>query len=196
MVATVRSGAVILQICGHFPEQLKGVDIEDFYLAANKVENSLIRIEADELTYNLHIIIRYEIEKKLFNEGLAVKDLPETWNAKYKEYLGIMPPNDGMGVLQDVHWSGGDFGYFASYSLGNMYAAQFLYTMRKELPNLDQLIEEGNLAPIKEWLTDKVYKYGKSEKPSEIILRVTGEELNPDYLADYLEEKYKEIYKL
>ncbi|OIB04526.1 peptidase M32 [Paenibacillus sp. LC231] len=180
----------------HFPEQLKDVDIEDFYLAANKVENSLIRIEADELTYNLHIIIRYEIEKKLFNEGLAVKDLPETWNAKYKEYLGIMPPNDGMGVLQDVHWSGGDFGYFASYSLGNMYAAQFLYTMRKELPNLDQLIEEGNLAPIKEWLTDKVYKYGKSEKPSEIIVRVTGEELNPDYLADYLEEKYKEIYKL
>ena len=118
--------------CGvHFPEQLKGVDIEDFYLAANKVENSLIRIEADELTYNLHIIIRYEIEKKLFNEGLAVKDLPETWNAKYKEYLGIMPPNDGMGVLQDVHWSGGDFGYFASYSLGNMYAAQFLYDAQK-----------------------------------------------------------------
>ncbi|MBU5345624.1 carboxypeptidase M32 [Paenibacillus lautus] len=180
----------------HFPEQLKDVDVEDFYLAANKVENSLIRIEADELTYNLHIIIRYEIEKKLFNEGLAVKDLPETWNAKYKEYLGIMPPNDGMGVLQDVHWSGGDFGYFASYSLGNMYAAQMLHTMRKELPNLDQLIEEGNLAPIKEWLTDKVYKYGKSEKPSEIIVRVTGEELNPDYLADYLEEKYKEIYKL
>lgn len=180
----------------HFPEQLKEVDVEQFYLAANKVENSLIRIEADELTYNLHIIIRYEIEKMLFNEGLAVKDLPETWNAKYKEYLGIMPTNDGMGVLQDVHWSGGDFGYFASYSLGNMYAAQMLHTMRKELPNLDQLIEEGNLAPIKEWLTDKVYKYGKSEKPSEIIVRITGEELNPDYLADYLEEKYKEIYKL
>ncbi|OMF67165.1 carboxypeptidase M32 [Paenibacillus glucanolyticus] len=180
----------------HFPEQLKEVDVEQFYLAANKVENSLIRIEADELTYNLHIIIRYEIEKMLFNEGLAVKDLPETWNAKYKEYLGIMPTNDGMGVLQDVHWSGGDFGYFASYSLGNMYAAQMLHTMRKELPNLDQLIEEGDLAPIKEWLTDKVYKYGKSEKPSEIIVRITGEELNPDYLADYLEEKYKEIYKL
>ncbi|MDH6672040.1 carboxypeptidase Taq [Paenibacillus sp. LBL] len=180
----------------YFPEQLKEVDVEQFYLAANKVENSLIRIEADELTYNLHIIIRYEIEKMLFNEGLAVKDLPETWNAKYKEYLGIMPTNDGMGVLQDVHWSGGDFGYFASYSLGNMYAAQMLHTMRKELPNLDQLIEEGNLAPIKEWLTDKVYKYGKSEKPSEIIVRITGEELNPDYLADYLEEKYKEIYKL
>ncbi|OOC60978.1 carboxypeptidase M32 [Paenibacillus ihbetae] len=180
----------------HFPEQLKDVALEDFYLAVNKVENSLIRIEADELTYNLHIIIRYEIEKQLFNEGLAVKDLPEVWNAKYKEYLGIMPPNDGLGVLQDVHWSGGDFGYFASYSLGNMYAAQMLHTLRKEMPNLDALIEQGNLAPIKEWLTEKVYRYGKSETPSEIILRVTGEELNPDYLADYLEAKYKEIYKL
>lgn len=180
----------------HFPEQLKDVSLEDFYLAVNKVENSLIRIEADELTYNLHIIIRYEIEKQLFNEGLAVKDLPQVWNAKYKEYLGIMPPNDGLGVLQDVHWSGGDFGYFASYSLGNMYAAQMLHTLRKEMPNLDALIEQGNLAPIKEWLTEKVYRYGKTETPSEIILRVTGEELNPDYLADYLEAKYKEIYKL
>ena len=180
----------------HFPEQLAGMDAEQFYRAVNKVENSLIRIEADELTYNLHIIIRYEIEKMLFNEGLPVQDLPEVWNAKYKEYLGIVPPNDGMGVLQDVHWSGGDFGYFASYSLGNMYAAQFMNTMRKEIPNLDGLIEKGELAPIKEWLTDKIHKYGKSETPAEIVLRVTGEELNPDYLADYLEEKYKEIYKI
>ncbi|MFC7679997.1 carboxypeptidase M32 [Paenibacillus sp. GCM10028914] len=180
----------------HFPDQFSSVDAEAFYRAINKVENSLIRIEADELTYNLHIIIRYEIEKMLFNEGLSVKDLPEVWNRKYKEYLGIMPPNDGLGVLQDVHWSGGDFGYFASYSLGNMYAAQFMHMMRKEIPNLDNLIEEGNLLPIKEWLTDKIHKYGKSETPAEIILRVTGEELNPDYLADYLEAKYKEIYKL
>ncbi|WP_054955772.1 carboxypeptidase M32 [Paenibacillus dakarensis] len=180
----------------HFPDQFNNVDVEEFYRAINKVENSLIRTESDELTYNLHIIIRYEIEKMLFNEGLSVKDLPEVWNRKYKEYLGIMPPNDAMGVLQDVHWAGGDFGYFASYSLGNMYAAQFIHTMRKELPEMDSLIEEGNLAPIKEWLTEKIHKYGKSETPAEIILRVTGEELNPDYLADYLEAKYKEIYKL
>lgn len=180
----------------HFPEQFANVDAEQFYLAVNKVENSLIRIEADELTYNLHVIIRYEIEKMLFNEGLAVKDLPEVWNAKYKEYLGVMPPNDSMGVLQDIHWSGGDFGYFASYSLGNMYAAQFIHAMRKDMPDLDSLIEQGNLAPIKEWLTDKIHKYGQSQTPAEIILRVTGEELNPDYLADYLEEKFKEIYKL
>ncbi|MFI2855732.1 carboxypeptidase M32 [Paenibacillus sp. JSM ZJ436] len=180
----------------HFPQQFGDVEAEAFYRAVNRVENSFIRIEADELTYNLHIIIRYEIEKMLFNEGLSVKELPEIWNAKYKEYLGIMPPDDRMGVLQDVHWSGGDFGYFASYSLGNMYAAQFMHTMRKEMPDLDQLIEEGNLTPIKEWLTDKILRYGKSEKPSEIIVRVTGEPLNPDYLADYLEAKYTDVYQL
>lgn len=180
----------------HFPQQLKDVQLDDFYRAVNRVENSLIRIESDELTYNLHIIIRYEIEKMLFNEGLEVKDLPKVWNEKYEQYLGITPPSDSLGVLQDVHWSGGDFGYFASYSLGNMYAAQIMNTLRKEMPELDQHIKEGNLAPIREWLTEKIYRYGKSRKPSEIILQVTGEELNPDYLADYLETKYKEIYQL
>lgn len=148
------------------------------------------------MTYNLHIMIRYEIEKMIFNEGLSVKELPAVWNAKYEQYLGITPPNDSLGVLQDVHWSGGDFGYFASYSLGNMYAAQIMHTMRKELGNVDELIAEGKLAPIKEWLTNKIYKYGKSRKPSELITAITGEELNPDYLADYLEKKYTEIYQL
>lgn len=180
----------------HFPEQLANVEVEDFYRAINSVENSFIRIEADELTYNLHIIVRYEIEKLIFNEGLSVKDLPQIWNAKYQEYLGITPPNDSLGVLQDVHWSGGDFGYFASYSLGNMYAAQILNTLRKELPEYDELIAAGNLLPIKEWLTDKIYRFGKSLTPAQIIEKVTGEPLNPDYLADYLEEKYTEIYKL
>lgn len=179
-----------------FPEQLNEVSLDTFYRAANRVENTLIRIEADELTYNLHIIIRYEIEKMLFNEGLDVKDLPKVWNSKYQEYLGITPPNDALGVLQDVHWSGGDFGYFASYSLGNMYAAQMTHTMRKELPDFEKWIAEGNLLPIKEWLTDKIYKYGKSRTPSELIQQITGEDLNPDYLADYLEEKYNEIYHL
>ncbi len=179
-----------------FPEQLGTVNKEQFYQAANRVENSLIRIEADELTYNLHIIIRYEIEKMLFNENLAVADLPKVWNAKYKEYLGIEPPTDALGVLQDVHWSGGDFGYFASYSLGNMYAAQMTHTMRKELPQFEEWIAAGNLLPIKEWLTDKIYRFGKSKTPSELIMDITGEELNPDYLADYLEEKYADIYKL
>ncbi|AIQ47898.1 peptidase M32 [Paenibacillus sp. FSL R7-0273] len=180
----------------HFPEQLTDIEVEHFYRAVNSVANSFIRIEADELTYNLHIIIRYEIEKLIFNEGLEVKDLPKTWNAKYQEYLGITPPSDALGVLQDVHWSGGDFGYFASYSLGNMYAAQMLNTLRKELPEFDSLIAEGNLIPIKEWLTDKIYRFGKSLTPSQIIEQVTGEPLNPDYLADYLETKYKELYNL
>lgn len=180
----------------HFPEQLKDVTMEQFYLAVNRVENSLIRIEADELTYNLHIIIRYEIEKMLFNEGLEVSKLPEVWNEKYKAYLGLTPPSNSQGVLQDVHWSGGDFGYFASYSLGNMYAAQILATLRKEMPEFDQYIARGELLPIKEWLTDKIYVYGKSRTPSELIEAITGEELNPDYLADYLEQKYTEIYKL
>ncbi|MDP1508597.1 carboxypeptidase M32 [Paenibacillus sp. CMAA1739] len=180
----------------HFPDRLAKVTAEQFYLAVNRVENSLIRIEADELTYNLHIIVRYEIEKMLFNEKLDVKRLPEVWNAKYKEYLGLLPPNDGLGVLQDVHWSGGDFGYFASYSLGNMYAAQIFATLRKELPNLDEFIAAGELEPIKQWLTERIYRYGKSRTPSELIVAITGEDLNPDYLADYLEEKYTSIYKL
>ncbi|WP_438492049.1 carboxypeptidase M32 [Paenibacillus sp. IHBB 3054] len=180
----------------HFPEQLTNVEVEDFYRAINSVANSFIRIEADELTYNLHIIVRYEIEKLIFNEGLEVKDLPKVWNAKYQEYLGITPPTDALGVLQDVHWSGGDFGYFASYSLGNMYAAQILNTLRKELPEFDAQIAEGNLLPIKEWLTDKIYRYGSALTPSQIIEQVTGEPLNPDYLADYLEAKYTELYKL
>lgn len=180
----------------YFPEQFKNVTAEQFYRAINKVENSLIRIEADELTYNLHIIIRYEIEKELFNNRLPVKDLPKVWNEKYEQYLGIVPPNDGLGVLQDVHWSGGSFGYFPSYALGNMYAAQFSHTIRKEIPEFDDLIANGDFTKIREWLTEKIYRHGKSRKPAELIVAITGEELNPDYLADYLENKYKAIYNL
>ncbi|MDQ0915472.1 carboxypeptidase M32 [Paenibacillus sp. V4I5] len=177
-----------------FSGQIDDVDVESFYRAINHIEPSLIRIEADELTYNLHIMIRYELEKGLFNGTIAVADLPKAWNAKYEEYLGVVPANDGEGVLQDVHWSGGAFGYFPSYALGNMYAAQFTHTLRKELPNFDSLIADGNLVPIKEWLTDKVYQHGKLLTPNEIIREVTGEELNPEYLVQYLEEKYQTVY--
>ncbi|OCT14212.1 peptidase M32 [Paenibacillus pectinilyticus] len=177
-----------------FAGQIDDVSVDDFYRAINHIEPSLIRIEADELTYNLHIMIRYELEKGLFSGTIAVADLPAAWNAKYEEYLGVTPPNDGEGVLQDVHWSGGAFGYFPSYALGNMYAAQFTNTLRKELPNFDSLIAEGNLAPIKEWLTEKVYQHGKLLTPNEIIQNVTGEALNPDYLVAYLEEKYTKVY--
>lgn len=178
-----------------FPGQLD-VDVETFYRAINTVEPSLIRIEADELTYNLHIIIRYEMEKMIFNEGVRAADLPAAWNAKYKEYLGIEPGSDAEGVLQDVHWSGGAFGYFPSYSLGNMYAAQFTDTMERELPDLWKLVGEGNLLPVKAWLTERIYRYGKLENPGEIIARVTGKPLDPSHLVSYLEKKYSEIYRL
>ncbi|WP_274650633.1 carboxypeptidase M32 [Paenibacillus humicola] len=178
-----------------FPNRLD-VDVEDFYRATNTVKPSLIRIEADELTYNLHIIIRYEIEKLIFNEGVKVSELPAVWNGKYKEYLGVEPGSDAEGVLQDVHWSGGAFGYFPSYSLGNMYAAQIADTMEREIPAMWELVGRGDLLPIKEWLTDKVYKFGKLRTPSELISGITGKPLDPDYLFVYLDKKYRDIYRL
>jgi carboxypeptidase Taq len=176
--------------------QFDGVTIEDFYRAINESKPSLIRIEADELTYPLHIIIRYQIEKGLFNDEIEVKDLPKVWNELYEEYLGIIPENDAKGVLQDVHWAGGSFGYFPSYALGYMYAAQFKKKMLADLPNFDQLLEEGNLLPIKEWLTKNIHQYGKLKKPLEILNDVTGEGLNAQYLVDYLYEKYGKLYQL
>lgn len=177
-----------------FPEQLNEVDVDTFFRAINRVEPSLIRTDADEVTYNLHIIIRYEIEKMLFNENLPVEELPRVWNEKYESYLGVRPSHAGEGVLQDVHWSGGGFGYFPSYSLGNMYAAQMMHTMESALPNLETLVENGQLEPIKQWLTEQVYQYGKLLTPSEIIMKVTGEALNPQYLVDYLTKKTNEVY--
>ncbi|WP_342432078.1 carboxypeptidase M32 [Neobacillus sp. FSL H8-0543] len=176
--------------------QFDQVKVEDFYRAINESKPSLIRIEADELTYPLHVIIRYEIEKGLFNGEIEVKDLPEIWNDLYEKFLGIRPENDAKGVLQDVHWAGGSFGYFPSYALGYMYAAQFNNKIRKDLLNFDQLLEEGNLLPIKEWLTENIHQYGKLKKPLEILNDVTGEGLNAKYLIDYLYNKYSDIYQL
>ncbi|WP_279538615.1 carboxypeptidase M32 [Paenibacillus agricola] len=180
----------------HYPGQFDAVSVEDFYRGTNEVKPSLIRIEADELTYNLHIMVRYELEKELFSEAISVADLPEAWNEKYRDYLGIAPSHHGEGVLQDVHWAGGAFGYFPSYALGNMYAAQMMRTIRKELPHFDELVQAGNLLPIKDWLALKVYRHGKLLTPTEIITDVTGEELNPDYLVEYFTEKYGDIYQL
>jgi carboxypeptidase Taq len=177
-------------------DQFADVTMEDFYRAINESKPSLIRIEADELTYPLHIIIRYEIEKGLFNDEIEVKDLPEVWNKKYEEYLGVKPENDGSGVLQDVHWAGGSFGYFPSYALGYMYAAQFKNAMLKELPNFNELLAAGNLQPIRAWLTKNVHQYGKMKKPLEILEKATGEGLNAKYLVDYLYEKYGKVYHL
>ncbi|MCU6708227.1 carboxypeptidase M32 [Paenibacillus sp. J5C_2022] len=178
-----------------FPGQLD-VTVDQFYRGNNVVTPSLIRIEADELTYNLHIIIRYEMEKLIFNEGLKAADLPAMWNDKYKEYLGITPPSDAEGVLQDVHWSGGAFGYFPSYSLGNMYAAQFADTLEKELKGIWDMVGRGDLLPIRDWLAERIYKYGKLRTPAELVQAVTGKPLDPQYLVDYLSRKYSDIYKL
>ncbi|SES79726.1 carboxypeptidase Taq [Oceanobacillus limi] len=176
------------------PEHFESVDVDTFYKAVNEVKPSFIRIEADELTYPLHIMIRYELEKALINDEIQVKDLPHLWNEKMVEYLGIEPPSDREGVLQDIHWAGGDFGYFPSYALGYMYAAQFKGVMDKEM-NINQIIQSGNYDSIRNWLTENIHQYGKMKRPLEIIEDVTKEQLNPDYLVDYLTEKYSGIYK-
>lgn len=178
------------------PEQFGQVSQEEFIRAINESKPSLIRIEADELTYALHIMIRYELEKGLFNGELEVKDLPQLWNDKYEEYLGVRPSNNSEGVLQDVHWAGASFGYFPSYALGYMYAAQFKNAMLKDLPNYDELLAAGDIAPIRNWLTENVHKHGSMKKPLEILEEATGEGLNAEHLAKYLEEKYSKVYQL
>lgn len=178
------------------PEQFDGISLQDFYAAINEAKPSLIRIEADELTYTLHVMVRYEIEKALFNDEITVEELPRIWNEKYEEYFGIVPPNDAKGVLQDVHWAGGSFGYFPSYALGYMYAAQFKHAMLKDLPDFDECIETGQFAKIKEWLTAHIHQYGKTKQPLEILRDVTGEGLNAKYLINYLDEKYRRIYHI
>lgn len=176
-------------------KQFDGMSLEEFYREINDVRPSLIRIEADELTYSLHIIIRYEIEKALINGEVEVKDMPRVWNEKYKEYLGVEPGKDSEGVLQDVHWSGGMFGYFPSYALGNLYGAQFLSKMLRDLPNYYGDIEEGRLGDIKNWLKENIHRHGSIYKPAELLKMVTGEELTAKYFIDYLNKKYSEIYE-
>ncbi|MEG0384934.1 MAG: carboxypeptidase M32 [Solibacillus sp.] len=178
------------------PAQFAHVDVEDFLKAINYSEPSFIRIEADELTYPLHIMIRYEIEREIFNGDLAAEDLPNVWNDKYEEYLGIRPKNDAQGILQDTHWSGGSFGYFPSYALGFMYAAQWKHAMIQDIPNFDELCLSGNLTPIREWLTTKVHQFGALKKPHELIQEGTGEALTAKYLTDYLQQKYTKLYQL
>lgn len=183
------------EVCKRF-SQFEGISFDDFYAGINKVMPSLIRTEADELTYSLHIIIRYEIEKALMNDEIKVEDLPDIWNKKYKEYLGVEPQNDKEGVLQDMHWAGGSFGYFPSYALGNLYGAQFLNKMEKDVPSIHEDIKNGKLNTLHEWLKQNVHKYGSVYKPADLIVKVTGEELNAKYFIDYLNKKYSSIYKL
>ncbi|MFD1038647.1 carboxypeptidase M32 [Virgibacillus byunsanensis] len=179
----------------HAPAHFQNVPLDDFYRAVNEVKPSFIRIEADELTYPLHIMIRYELEKALINGEIKVKDLPGLWNEKMNNYLGITPPSDKEGVLQDIHWSGGDFGYFPSYALGYMYSAQLHNTLTQEI-NLDEIITKGDFNQLRNWLTKNVHQYGKMKKPLEIIEDVTKEKLNPEHLVNYLMKKYSSIYQL
>lgn len=179
-----------------FPGQLADFSLADYYRAINDVRPSLIRIEADEVTYNLHIMIRYEIEKGLINQQIHVADLPGIWREKMQDYLGVVPDNDGMGVLQDVHWSGGDFGYFPSYSLGNIYAAQFRNTLAKEMPNYMDHVRNGNVQVVKDWFAEKVHRHGKMLTPSEIIRSVTGESIDSRHLVQYFHEKFAPLYGL
>lgn len=163
--------------------KLDDIDFDTFYKGLHETKSSLIRIEADTLTYPLHIIIRYEIEKLIFNEDAAIEDLPELWNQKYQEYLGITPDNDAVGILQDVHWSGGSFGYFPSYALGFMYAAQLQQAMKKDL-DLPSIYATGDYEAIRQWLTEHIHQFGSSKEPNELILAATGEALTPKYLLE------------
>ena len=173
---------------------LDDISWEEYYLAINKVMPSLIRTEADELTYCLHIMIRYEIEKMLINNQVDYDSLNTLWNQKYKEYLGVDVENDAEGILQDIHWTSG-VGYFFSYALGNAYSAQIYNAMKKDL-DVDALLESGNTKPIISWLKTHMYKYGCMLKPKELIKAITNEQFNPEYYCKYLEEKYSKIYQL
>ncbi|MFC1960059.1 carboxypeptidase M32 [Chloroflexota bacterium] len=174
----------------YFPEQLAGVDVETFYRAINRVQPSLIRVEADEVTYNLHIMVRTEIELGLMEGSLAVKDLPEIWNAKMQEYLGVTPPNNTLGVLQDIHWSDGGFGSFPGYMVGNVMSAQLLDAAQRNVAGLSDSLEQGDYAPLLGWLTDNVYRHGRAYDVNELLQKATGNELHAAPYLHYLETKY------
>ncbi len=180
-----------------FPKQLAKVDAEGFYRAVNRVAPSLIRVEADEVTYNLHILLRFEIENDLLEGRLRVEDVPDAWNAKMVEYLGVEPPNAAEGSLQDIHWSfAGELASFPAYSLGNLISAQLLAAIRKDLPDLDDQVEAGEFGPLLGWLRERVHRHGRKFTPAELLLRVTGQELDARYWVAYAERKFGELYGL
>ena len=179
-----------------FPSQLGNVSLHEFYRGINTVEPSLIRVEADEATYNLHIMLRLEIEIALMEGSMAVKDAPDAWNQKFKEYLGITPPNDAEGVLQDVHWSFGGFGYFPTYALGNLVSAQLWEKMSEEIPDIEKKIEGAEFEVILEWLRENVHIHGAKYEPQELVKKITGKKINPEPYIKYLKKKFGEVYNL
>jgi carboxypeptidase Taq len=177
-----------------FKGKLAGVSLEQFYPAINKVEPSLIRVEADEVTYSLHVILRFELEKALIEGSLKVRDIPDAWNEKVRHYLGIYPKHDSEGCLQDIHWAMGAFGYFPSYTLGNLYAAQLFESFEKQNLKWKAQVEKGKLLFIKEWLNESVHQYGRQFSSKELIKQVTGKQFSEQPYLNYLTGKYGEIY--
>jgi len=184
------------KLAGFFPEQLHGYTVEQFYRAINRVEPSLIRVEADEVTYNLHIMIRFELELQIMEGKLAIKDVPDAWNDRYSEYLGVSVPNDGAGCLQDIHWAHGILGYFPTYSIGNVVASQLWERMLEELPNVDELMETGQFKLVLSWLIEHVHSRAKKYLPKDLVQKVTGERIQCGPFLRYLETKFGELYAL
>ncbi len=178
----------------YFPLQLEGVGVEGFYRAINRVKPSLIRVEADEVTYNLHIFLRFEIENLMVEGKVRLCDLPELWNAKMEEYLGIRPPDEAQGVLQDVHWSLGYMGYFPTYALGNLLAAQFYQQAVAELHDIPTQIEHGEFGPLFHWMRERIHRPGAKYTPAELVKRVTGGPIRTEPFLDYIRAKYSQIY--
>ncbi|HUL59648.1 MAG TPA: carboxypeptidase M32, partial [Anaeromyxobacteraceae bacterium] len=174
--------------------QLRGVSPEAFHRAVNKVERSLVRTESDELTYNLHIVLRFELELALVRGDLAVRDLPGAWNERSERILGMRPPSDALGVLQDIHWASGDFGYFPTYTIGNVYAATLFASARRDLPGLDDRIAAGDLRPLLGWLREKVHRVGRAATAEEIVRRASGRGLDDSDLEAYVKAKYAALY--
>lgn len=181
----------------YFGNELSGMSVEDWVLAVNHVERSLVRVEADELTYDLHIILRFELERDLFAGVISVADLPGAWNKKIEAYLGITPPNDGKeGVMQDVHWAAGSFGYFPSYSVGNIAAGQMWKKMQADMPTISKQIESGEFKEILAWLRENVHQQGRRFTRDELLMRATGKPLGTQDYLSYLTEKFSSLYRL
>ena len=175
---------------GHFPEQLGDVDEETWFRTVNRVQPSLIRIAADEVTYNMHIILRFELEQDLLAGTVELKDLPEEWNRRMDEYLGIDVPSDSDGVLQDMHWGTGTIGYFSTYSLGNVMSVQIWEKLKEELPDLDDRIERGEFTELREWLGDRIHRHGRKFGPQGTLERATGSRIDPEPYLRYLKQKH------
>jgi carboxypeptidase Taq len=179
-----------------FPAQLGKISLEQFYQGINKVQPSLIRVEADEATYNLHIMLRLELEIALVEGWLDVKDLPEAWNQRMQEYLGLTPLNDSQGVLQDIHWSIGLVGYFSTYALGNLISVQLWERIREAIPDLEAQIEGGEFSALLGWLRENIHCHGAKFEPQELVQRTTGSKIDPEPYLRYLKGKYGDLYRL